>query len=116
MARPSRCATVLLRKLRGVQITIDSTEPLAKVTAVVGALYGVELVVSGEPAPVTTSRRRGRAAAAPASRKRSAGRSRRGGDKPDAKAVRAWAVEQGLTVSTRGQLSKSVLDAYRASH
>jgi hypothetical protein len=86
-----------------MQITIDSAEPLAKVAAVVGALYGVELVVAGSsPAPAVGAGRR-------------AARSRRGA-KVDPKIVRQWAVEQGFAVSTRGQLPKAVLTAYADSH
>lgn len=101
-----------------MQITIDSGEPLAKVAAVVGALYGVELVVADGSAPAPApSRRRGRSAATPSVAKRSAGRARRsGGTKTDPKVIRQWAVEQGYTVSTRGQLPKAVLTAYAESN
>ncbi len=34
----------------------------------------------------------------------------------DTKAVRAWAEEQGLGVSTRGRLSTELIEQYRASH
>lgn len=30
--------------------------------------------------------------------------------------IRAWAVEQGLTVGARGRLAPEVMDAYRAAH
>lgn len=99
-----------------MQITIDSGEPLAKVAAVVGALYGVELVVAGETEASAPGRRRSRAVAASTNAKAAAGRARRGGKKTDPKVVRQWAVEQGLTVSTRGQLPKAVLTAYADSH
>lgn len=98
-----------------MQLTIDSTEPLSKVAAVVGALYGVELVVSsGDTATAAPDGRRRKAAiAASTNAKRSAGRSRKGGGtKVDASIVRQWAVENGMTVSTRGQLPKAVLVAY----
>ncbi|MHA3702754.1 Lsr2 family DNA-binding protein [Jatrophihabitans sp. YIM 134969] len=106
-----------------MQITIDSTEPLATVTAVVGALYGVELVVAdgsggtAAPAAPSTGRRgRGGARVSAARTTRSSGRGRRSGSRPDPKLVRQWAVEQGMTVSTRGQLPKAVLTAYADSH
>ena len=38
----------------------------------------------------------------------------RGGD-ADPKAVRAWAREQGLEVSTRGRIPAEILDHYRAA-
>src|SRR4051812_24108752 len=34
----------------------------------------------------------------------------------DTNAVRAWATEQGMTVSGRGRLSKKVVEAYQAAH
>ena len=34
----------------------------------------------------------------------------------DTKAVRAWAEEQGLGVSTRGRLSTALIEQYRAAH
>jgi hypothetical protein len=34
----------------------------------------------------------------------------------DTKAVRAWAEEQGLGVSTRGRLSTELIEQYRAAH
>ena len=105
-----------VRKLAAVQITIDSTEPLEKVTAVVGALYGVELVVAAGSASAPTGRR-GRSARVPAAAPtRSAARGRRRRGTHDPKAVRRWAVEQGLAVSSRGQLPKAVLTAYAESN
>ena len=99
-----------------MQLTIDSSEPLRKVAAVVGALYGVELVVASDDAPAAPSgRRRSRAVAASTSTKRSSWRSRGAGGPVDAKVVRQWAVDQGMTVSTRGQLPKAVLSAYADS-
>lgn len=97
-------------------LTIDSTEPLAKVAAVVGALYGVELVVGGGTEVASSGRRRSRAIASSTTAKRSAGRARKGGQKVDPKIVRQWAVDQGMTVSTRGQLPKAVLVAYSESN
>lgn len=100
-------------------LTIDSSEPLAKVAAVVGALYGVELVVAegSAPAASSSSRRRGSRSSGTTAAKRSSSRRSRGGTPSvDARTVRQWAVERGLTVSSRGQLSKAVLDAYAADN
>jgi hypothetical protein len=49
---------------------------------------------------------------------RTAGRSGRSasGSTRDLGAIRAWANEQGMEVSTRGRLSKGVLEAYDAAH
>lgn len=35
---------------------------------------------------------------------------------PDAKAVRAWAQEQGLDVPARGRVPASVIEAYESAH
>lgn len=35
---------------------------------------------------------------------------------PSGSAIRAWALEQGITVNARGALSREVRDAYRAAH
>lgn len=35
--------------------------------------------------------------------------------KPDSKAVRAWASEQGLTLSSRGRIPADLLEQYRAA-
>lgn len=111
-----------------MQLTIDSSESLTKVATVVGALYGVELVVaesgSAGSAPEPTAeatgtgsvRRRQAAIAASKAARRSAGRGKRAGKRVDASVVRQWAVEQGLTVSNRGQLPKAVLSAYNEQH
>jgi hypothetical protein len=101
-----------------VQLTIDSSEPLADVAKVVGALYGVELVVADGSEPPAPSRRGGRSGASSRSGRSSRrSRSPRGqAAKVDAKVVRQWAVSQGMTVSSRGQLSRAVLDAYAASN
>ncbi|WP_427117030.1 histone-like nucleoid-structuring protein Lsr2 [Pseudarthrobacter scleromae] len=35
---------------------------------------------------------------------------------PDAKAVRLWAVEQGLQVNTRGRIQADIVEKYEAAH
>lgn len=35
---------------------------------------------------------------------------------PDTKAVRAWAVEQGIDVPKRGKIADAVVEAYTAAH
>ena len=37
-------------------------------------------------------------------------------DKNELQAIRAWAKESNLTVSDRGRIAQTVIDAYRASH
>lgn len=49
----------------------------------------------------------------------SAGRARparRPGDRSDTKAVRAWAIENGIPVSTRGRIQADVMERYAAAH
>lgn len=58
----------------------------------------------GSAAPVTRSR----------SRSRRRGRAAKGA--PSSAAVRAWAAEQGIEVSTRGKLRKDLVDEYQAAH
>lgn len=114
-----------------MKLTVDSSEPLEDAMRVLGALYGVTLVISSEapdgkaPAQPRT-RRRTRAAptksrtGAPAgagvagqSRKGTAARS--AGSASNAE-VRAWARRTGLTVRDRGRVPASVLNAYRDAH
>ena len=53
--------------------------------------------------------------ASSASGRRGRGRSRSRGD-ADSKAVRAWAVEHGIPVSSRGRIAADVLEQYKASN
>lgn len=56
----------------------------------------------------------GRKVRATRGRGRAAGRS--GGPKADLTAVRDWARENGYTVSERGRLASTILEAYEAAH
>jgi Lsr2 len=107
-----------------VQLSIDSTEPLDKVLAVVGALYGVELIAAGPVASAaapnvgTNADTAQAAATGKALRKRqpAARRSRRAqAAKPDPVAVRAWARTNGHDVRDRGRVPAAVLTAYTAA-
>jgi len=52
-----------------------------------------------------------------AARGRTGGRQRAASDgKADLAAVRAWARENGFTISDRGRVSKDVLEAYNTAH
>jgi len=124
--------------VNAVQLTIDSTEPLQQVLAVVGALYGVEVTVASDAAVTgnvgadtdarsaegpgavaadnTTPRR------APRTRKGTSsaptrGRGRRGDSAVAAgpSAVRAWAREHGHQVSDRGRIPAVVVSAFEAA-
>jgi len=111
-----------------VQVSFDSTEPLDQVLAVLGAVYNTPLAASsgGQEQAVAAPRREARsgrrtrtpveAAPQPAT----AGRSRRSGRaipaRVDVTAARAWAREQGIIVSSRGQLAAAVLAAYQTAN
>jgi hypothetical protein len=118
-----------------LKLTLDSSEPLEDAMRVVGALYDVELVVSGKQDTATASRsnsgrsggkqtrsRKPSAASKPQQVARAAGAngrpSKQGtqvrsmGSSENAE-VRAWARENGLRVSNRGRLPASVMTAYR---
>lgn len=92
-----------------MKVTIDSNEPLHDVLRVLGALYDVDLVVSGDV--------RLRSAGAPT---RSARARRTGSAKPSAPVtngeLRSWARQNGLSVSGRGRVPATVVSAYRAAH
>jgi hypothetical protein len=124
-----------------VKITVDSSEPLEDALRVLGALYGVTLVVSpGDHSDTEPVHKR---AAKPAPKRRSASRKRpaavekssataaaaEAGDgqsdsepaavsagAPSNAQVRAWARENGARVSDRGRVPASVVDAYRRAH
>ena len=121
------------RKGTFVQITIDSKEPLADALRVVGALYGVTLVVADnetsdkEPTrqPTATPRKRTAARKNAAKRARAAGaRSRRSpksraveaAEAPSNAEVRSWARANGFAVSDRGRVPTSVMTAFRNAH
>jgi hypothetical protein len=120
-----------------LKLTLDSSEPLEDAIRVVGALYGVRLVVSsdeqdasgparknaGEPASAKKTATRKPSAArrtrpvapaagadtAPSKQERSA---RSAGSSSNAE-VRAWARQNGLQVRDRGRVPASVVTAYR---
>lgn len=132
-----RCHYLTRVPMKGfaVQLSFESSEPLADVLSTLETVYGVELTVSGDGLELAAS------AASPAKRtaaKPAAGRStvkgagsqrsRRGqAGKPAAKdalagrdaglsqRARAWARENGVEVSGRGRLPASTLEAYAAA-
>jgi len=106
-----------------VQLTIDSTEPLAKVLAVIGALYGVELAAP-DGAVATSAARTRRPSTTPAAaktggrgtRKASTRPSRRApAARPDPTSVRRWAKANRHDVRDRGPLPAEVIAAYLAA-
>jgi len=111
-----------------VQVTVDSTEPLERVLAVLSAMYNTSLTAGPDGQPQTTAaprpepkpgrRTRTPVATAAAAQPATAGRSRRTGRaaRVDVAAARAWAREHGITVNPRGQLSAAVLTAYRTAN
>ena len=91
---------------------------------VLGALYGVTLVVSSE---VPDARRPAQKSMVQRRKRSAAPRPRTGAPKVDANAgesagspsnaeVRAWARRTGLSVSDRGRVPASVLKEYRTAH
>jgi len=121
-----------------VKLTIDSSEPLEDAMRVLGALYGVTLVVSSDQhdasKPDTTTAdkpsngkktakrkpaaaRKPRPAAStktgPASSKRTTSQRSAGSGSASNAEVRSWARQHGFTVSDRGRLPASVVAAYR---
>lgn len=107
-----------------MQLTIDSSEPLAHVLRVVGSLYDREITVAAAPTVPASSEPE--KASPPAPPKPRGGRARAGGRRHKGAAqsggrvrnadVRAWAREQGLQVSDRGRISDSIVAAYREAH
>jgi hypothetical protein len=69
---------------------------------------------------VGAARRAGRAPASAAARRPARASSRSGagsgGDKQRVQEIRAWARDNGHTVSERGRLSAAVVEAYEAAH
>lgn len=100
-----------------MQLTIDSSQKLDDVIRVVSALYNVQLGVVGaaDATPtVAASRGRGRSAATRGSAARRSGRrpTRRNASTAE---VRAWAHNNGFTISDRGRISQTVKNAFEAS-
>lgn len=107
-----------------MQVTLDSGDSLENALRVLGALYGVTLTVAsdGENAAESAADNGTGAQERPARSRRgsrtTASRSRRRGaaaSTPDLAAVRAWARENGYTVSDRGRVPNSILAAYQES-
>jgi len=122
-----------------VKLTVDSSEPLEDAMRVLGALYGVQLVVASlgqdvpgnEPAaskpaeksrtvakkrPATRKTRPAPARDAVAPKQRAPRRVSGSAGSPSAADVRSWARESGMTVSDRGRVPASVITAYRNAH
>ncbi len=112
-----------------MQLTIDSTEPLESVLAVLGSVYQVQLTANSRSAAPTASapgptaksiRGTRRPGGTAKSSTGTAGGVRRGRSKPsaavDSTAVRAWAREHDVAVSGRGRIPASLLTAYRDAH
>lgn len=117
-----------------VKLTVDSSEPLEDAMRVLGALYGVTLIVSNADGetnapsktniaarsestatrnPGSAKKRTSRAASTRA--KRSAVRPAAGSPSPSNAEIRTWARQNGFTVSDRGRLPASVLTAFQRS-
>jgi hypothetical protein len=115
-----------------LKLTVDSSESLDDALRVVGALYGVTLVVSDDgrntskrPHRRTTKPKQGSVGTNPRTRvavaDTGAGRSRKrkavaSAEVPSNAEVRSWARRTGLSVSDRGRVPASVMAAYRSAH
>jgi len=113
------------------KLTVDSDEPLEDAMRVLGALYGVTLVISNEAQEGTGAAQppaakrekapgRGKARTRRSARRGAPGQGQqtppRAGRAASNADVRAWARQNGLTVSDRGRVPASVLNAYRDAH
>lgn len=120
-----------------MKLTVDSTEPLEDVLRVLGALYGVELVIGTErtdmryetgPGQSGRTTKRSRTRRSPVTRARgersraqrttatATGNSSRSAGRASNAEVRAWAQRSGIRVSDRGRIPASVMDAYAQAH
>lgn len=123
-----------------MKLTIDSSEPVEDAIRVLGALYGVTLVLSSDDQdaskPATEQPSGPAKRKSTASRKSSATRkarpvasasdadaaqpeqqaAQRSARSPSNAEVRAWARENSLTLSERGRVPSSVMTAYRDAH
>ena len=103
-----------------MQLTIDSAEPLNRVLAVVGALYGVELTTANRSAVKAAPKSRAlsddQAAIGTRPRPQGGRRTRRtAAAPPNPASVRAWAKSNGHAVSDRGRVPAQVIAAYVAA-
>jgi hypothetical protein len=104
---------------------LDSAEPLDRVLAVIGALYGVKLTTPELPAIKPAAKARSisaiaaeKTAAARTPRSRTATTRpprRASATKPDPASVRSWAKANGHDVNDRGRVPAKVTDAYVAA-
>jgi hypothetical protein len=126
----ARSSNGAIRKGTALKVTIDSTEPLADVLRVIGAVYGVNLVVADNrtdesaatPQRTTTPRKRtpggknartGADSSNAGKRRPPRARAGRSADAPSNAEVRSWARANGFTVSGRGRVPASVMTAFR---
>jgi len=110
-----------------VQLTIDSTEPLESVLAVLGSVYQLQLSAgprtdastvsasdsTGAGKKVKTSPVAGRSSTAAGGSRRSR---RDTAAAVDPSAVRGWARDNDMAVSVRGRIPAGLLSAYRDAH
>ncbi len=102
-----------------MQLTIDSSEPLDHVLAVIGAIYQAPIAAGVAP-PVGSSPPEELAPTElAATKKKTATRTRKTGSTParsvEPAAVRAWARAHGITVGGHGQIPEAVVKAYQTA-
>lgn len=103
-----------------MRISIDSSESLEDVIRVVGALYGVTLSAATPEAAghithdTSGSRSRARRASGTTTPKKAPPKRRAGNSRQRVSnaAVRSWARQNGYTISDRGRIPATVVEAY----
>ena len=97
--------------LDGQQYEVDACEEhREKMQDAFAPYVGAARRVGGSSGTAGSGRRASRASSRPAATSGS------GSDREEVQRIREWARENGHTVSERGRLSSSVLEAYRAAH
>ncbi len=107
-----------------MQLTIDSSEPIDHVLAVISAIYQAPIAAGvAPPAGSSLPEELAPEELAPtelaATKKKAATRTRKTGSTParsvEPAAVRAWARAHGITVGGHGQIPEAVVPAYQTA-
>jgi hypothetical protein len=103
--------TTVAFSVDGHQYEVDACEEhREKMQDAFAPYVGAARRVGGSSGTAGSGRRASRASSRPAATSGS------GADREEVQRIREWARENGHTVSERGRLSSSVLEAYRAAH
>jgi hypothetical protein len=96
-----------------VKLTLDSSEPLEDAMRVLGALYGVKLVIDTD-GQAADRRNDNRSSRIRRTRRRSIPAQR--AVRSNNAEIRTWARHHGLSVNDRGRIPATVKAAYRDAH